>query len=252
MPLRVAACQLPDVRDDVPQTLAMIEACAAHSQRAGVRLVCFPEAFLQGYSADPRHVAATAIDLASSAFRRMLARLDSLAPLLVLGLIERDGNAFFNSAVVIQRGVLVGRYRKVHLLKGESSTFAPGDGYPVFDVDGAKFGVNICYDLCFSESVAQIAAAGAGLVVCPCSNMMSAPKAEEWRHRHNAIRAERAREAGVWLLSADVTGERDGRISYGPTAVIDPSGAVVDQVPLETTGMVIAEIRELRRVAGRC
>jgi hypothetical protein len=43
-------------------------------------------------------------------------------------------------------------------------------------------------------------------------------------------------------VSSDVTGERDEWISYGPTAVIDPLGVVVAQVPLLKTGMVVAEI----------
>jgi carbon-nitrogen hydrolase len=47
---------------------------------------------------------------------------------------------------------------------------------------------------------------------------------------------------GVWVISSDVTGERDDRISYGPTAVIDPAGNVVAQVPLLETGRVVAEI----------
>jgi predicted amidohydrolase len=47
----------------------------------------------------------------------------------------------------------------------------------------------------------------------------------------------------VWLVSADVTGARDEhRVGYGPTSVINPRGEVVAQVPLMTTGMVVADI----------
>ncbi len=48
---------------------------------------------------------------------------------------------------------------------------------------------------------------------------------------HNSVRGERCRETGLWLVSADVTGERDGRISLGPTAVPNPAGEVVAQLP---------------------
>ncbi len=51
-----------------------------------------------------------------------------------------------------------------------------------------------------------------------------------------------AGETGLWIVSADITGERDGRISYGPTAVINPQGQVVAQVPLLEIGMVTLEI----------
>ena len=46
----------------------------------------------------------------------------------------------------------------------------------------------------------------------------------------------------MWLVSADVTGERDDKISYGPTAVLNPAGQVVDQVPLLTEGMLVIDI----------
>lgn len=47
----------------------------------------------------------------------------------------------------------------------------------------------------------------------------------------------------MWLVSVDVTGQRDGqRIAYDPTSVINPDGNVVAQVPLLTTGIVVASI----------
>lgn len=64
-----------------------------------------------------------------------------------------------------------------------------------------------------------------------------------WKDLHHAIRAERVRETGMWLVSADVTGERDeSRVGWGPTSVISPRAEVVAQVPLMTTGMVVADI----------
>jgi predicted amidohydrolase len=73
--------------------------------------------------------------------------------------------------------------------------------------------------------------------------MMRRDKALRWRHRHNEVRIRRVRETGLWLVSADVTGQRDDvRIGLGPTCVINPAGRVVDQVPTGTTGMAIAEI----------
>jgi len=240
--MRIAACQVDDVRNDVPRAVSLIQAYVADAERQGAQLVCFPECFLQGYDVDASHVADVAMDLASSEFSRILRGLKSFEPTIVIGVIERERDACFKSAVVVRRGALVTRYRKTHLLEGERSVFTPGDDYPVFDAAGVKVGINICYDTNFPEAAGAVARAGATLVVCPCNNMMRHVTADAWKHRHNDIRAMRAREARVWLLSSDVTGERDGRISYGPTAVIDPRGTVVDQVPLMTTGMALADI----------
>jgi predicted amidohydrolase len=72
--------------------------------------------------------------------------------------------------------------------------------------------------------------------------MMPRANAEKFRDMHNAARGERCRETGLWLISADVTGERDGRISWGPTAVLNPAGEVEAQLPLESPGLLIFDI----------
>jgi predicted amidohydrolase len=72
--------------------------------------------------------------------------------------------------------------------------------------------------------------------------MHSRKTAERWKNVHNSARGDRCREAGLWLVSADVTGERDGRISWGPTAVLNPAGEVVAQLPLEKTGLLVIDI----------
>jgi predicted amidohydrolase len=88
-----------------------------------------------------------------------------------------------------------------------------------------------------------LAGQGAQLLLVPAQNMMRRQAATHWKDLHNQIRAERVRETGMWLASADVTGERDEhRIGYGPTSVINPRAETVAQVPLMTTGMVVADI----------
>ncbi len=240
--MRVAACQTPDVCADVPRALDIIESQSILAGREGARLVCFPEAFLQGYVVERGHVERHAMDLASLAFAAVLERLDHVEPMLVFGLIERDADGFHNSAVVVHQGRLVGRFRKAHLIGHEQHVFEPGSAYPLFDLDGLRFSINVCYDMRFAEAALIPAAAGARLLVCPANNMLTRASADEWKHRHNALRAEHARRAGLWLLSSDVTGVRGKRVSYGPTAVIDPSGTVRKQLPLMTPGTLLWDL----------
>lgn len=138
---------------------------------------------------------------------------------------------------------MIAHYRKTHLLKGEASVFTRGSGSPVFDVRGTKVGINICHDLSVSESIESAAASGATMLACPCNNMLPRDVAEEWKLRHNELRSCHAKAHGVWIVSSDVTGERDDWISYGPTAVIDPMGTVIAQVPLQEAGMILVDIR---------
>jgi 5-aminopentanamidase len=239
--MKVATCQMPDLRDSA-LALTTVREYALRAQRLGARLVAFPEAFLQGYEISADHAAATAIDLGATEFERLLRQLADLEPVIVLGLIEKDARGFHNTAVVIERGRLSTKYRKRHLLETEARIFEPGVDFPVLEVDGVRVGISICYDLQFRDTSDLAAKACVRVLVCPCNNMLRRENAEKWKHLHNAVRADRAREARVWILSSDVAGERGPRIAYGPTALIDPSGAVVDQVPLLTEGLLVAEV----------
>lgn len=202
----------------------------------------FPECFLQGYLVDDEHVRAHALDLAGAAFRKILDRLSTVRPTLVFGVIEQRESSYFNAAVVVRTGNVECVYRKTHLVPGEG-LFQCGNEYPTFDVNGVICGLNICYDTNFAEAARAVAAQGARVLLVPSQNMMALQAAEEWKLRHNSVRAERARETGMWLVSADVTGSRDlNRIAYGPTSVMNPSGDVVAQVPLMTEGMVFADV----------
>jgi predicted amidohydrolase len=239
--VRIAAAQTLEYRENVEAALT----CALHmirkAEAEGARLLCFPEGFLQGYLTEYEAARRAAMDLGSQAFATVMSRLADAGPMIVMGMIEVQGEALFNTAVVIEKGKLIGRYRKAHLLKGERF-FQPGSETPVFTIDGLRFGINICYDTGFSEAARKVALTGASLLVCCANNMMPRANAEKFRDMHNAARGERCRETGLWLISADVTGERDGRISWGPTAVLNPAGEVEAQLPLESPGLLIFDI----------
>lgn len=240
--LRVGACQTPEILGDIEAALTCIECFAQQSESAHVDLLLFPECFLQGYLVEEEDLRRQALDLQSAAFASILQRLTRLRPTLVVGMIELRRGRYFNSAVVISSGRIVGVYRKTHLSAGES-LFEPGGAFPVFELNGVTYGINICFDTNFADAAAPLAARGARLMLVPAQNMMKRGAAEEWKLLHNRIRAERVRETGMWLVSADVTGARDDlRVAYGPTSVMNPEAEIVAQVPLMATGMVFAEI----------
>jgi len=240
--LRVGACQTPEILGDVEAALACVESFAEQAEAEGVDLLLFPERFLQGYLVEGPHLRTHALDLDGEGFGAVLKRLKGISQTLVFGLIEWQGGRLFNTAVVVERGVLLGAYRKTHLVPGEA-LFHHGKDYPVFHLKGVRFGINICYDAQFAEAAAGVAAQGARLLLLAAQNMMRCPAADHWKDLHNKIRTERVRETGMWLASSDVTGVRgEERVGYGPTCVINPRGEVVARVPLMEIGMAIAEI----------
>ena len=78
-----------------------------------------------------------------------------------------------NAAILIGRkGEVLGTYRKNHLVVSlERGTMesgcTPGKSLPVFDCDFGKLGIQICYDMEFAESWAELARRGAELIAWP-------------------------------------------------------------------------------------
>jgi predicted amidohydrolase len=239
--VRIAAAQTAEFREDIGAALNCVTDVAARAEAEGALLVCFPEAFLQGYLTDEAPARRNALDLASPAFAAVLNRLPRTGPMIVMGMIEVEEGRLFNTAIVVNRGAVVGRYRKAHLLAGEK-IFDAGRDSGVFEIGGLRFGINICNDTNFPAAARKVADLGASLIVCPANNMHRRETAEALKDMHNSVRGERCRETGLWLVSADVTGERDGRISWGPTAVLNPAGEIEIQLPLDKAGLLVFDI----------
>ncbi|MEM6429432.1 MAG: carbon-nitrogen hydrolase family protein [Deinococcota bacterium] len=239
--MTLASCQLLDIQQNIQQTLQIILDYATQADLQGADVVCFPECYLQGYVVHKKLTLQLALDLSAPDFQASLERLSSIQSTLVFGLIEVCHEKLYNTAVVVKQGELLGCYRKTKLLSGEH-VFEAGSEYPIFDLGDVRFGINICYDMNFSECARAVAEQGAQLLMCPANNMMRYDVAKKLKDKHNESRCQRAVESGLYILSADVTGERNGRISYGPTALINPRGEVVAQVPLLQEDMIVQEI----------
>lgn len=239
--MRIAAAQTPEFVGNTNAALDWLVSVAVQAEVEGAVLLCLPEGFLQGYLTDEKSARGHAIDLASTEFETILARLPKTGPMIVFGMIEIENGRLFNAAAVVDRGNLVGRYRKIHLLRSEQC-FDAGNDPHLFEVDGLRFGISICYDTNFPEAAEKIAALGASLIVCPANNMLGRQTTDKYKDLHNQVRGDRCRETGLWLVSADVTGQREGRISFGPTAILDPSGQVAAQLPLGEPGLLIFDL----------
>lgn len=240
--MKVAACQLPEIVADVRTAVSLARTYAERAASEGACLVSLPECFLQGYDLEPAHLEKAALDLGGAAFREVLEALADVTPVVVLGVIERERELLYNTAVAIKRGRMIARYRKIHLLAPERAVFTAGREPAVFEVEGMRVGIAICNDLRSPEVVERTVLAGATVLVSPCSNRLPRAAAEEWRFRHHEIRARLAVAHGIWIVTADIVSERDGWISYGPSAIIDPRGEIVGQVPLMTEGLAVADI----------
>lgn len=88
---------------------------------------------------------------------------------IVAGLLEREGDVVYNTAVLIDRkGNLAGKYRKTSLPREEiDGGVTPGNSFPVFDTDFGRIGIMICWDVTFPEPARALAQQGAEVIFLP-------------------------------------------------------------------------------------
>jgi len=166
-------------------------------------VVCLGEAITKVGNNEP--YAAVAEPVPGPSTEALGAKAKQYGMYVVAGLTEREGNAVYNTGVLIDRqGKLAGKYRKVHLPREEiESGITPGDSYPVFQADFGRVGIMICYDIFFTDPAKALAAQGAEIIFAPV-----------WGCKYDQLKV-RASENHVVVVSAGYDVE---------TAVINPLG----------------------------
>ncbi|MFZ6647708.1 carbon-nitrogen hydrolase family protein [Undibacterium sp. TJN25] len=242
---RVAAFQRHPLFDDISGTTQRLMEDLAWCDREHVDLAVFPECYLQGYASDTDTVSRRALVLQGDDFQGFAKALADFRTDLIVGLAERRPGAggagveFYNTAVVMRSGRLLGRYAKAH---PNEAAFAAGKDFPVFDRAGWRYGINICNDANFADVALEISHQGASLLCYPLNNMLLPATAQQWRSKSLQNLQQRALDTGCWVVSSDVTGETVGKMSYGCTCIVSPNGTLVKQVPEGEEGVVMLDI----------
>jgi apolipoprotein N-acyltransferase len=154
----------------------------------------------------------------------------------------------FNSALVIDpEGNALGRYDKIHLvpfgeyvpmrdllffagkLTREVGEFSPGSDRRIFDLNGTRFGVFICYESIYPGEVRQFAANGAQALINISDDGWFGHSGAPAQHLQMARM--RALENHRWVLVST---------NSGLTVSIDPLGRVVKMAPSDVrTALVV-------------
>ncbi len=174
---------------------------------------------------------------------------------ILAGTLAESGPAGrpYNTSVLIDpSGTITATYRKIHLFDveledgpsdRESDRVTPGDRAVIGDVDGAKVGLTICYDLRFPELYRALAVAGAEILAVP-ANFLERTGRDHW----DVLLRARAIENGAYVIAPAQIGNAGGVRSHGRSMIIDPWGTVMAQAADEVA-IIQAEL-DLDRVAS--
>ncbi len=186
--------------------------------------------------------------------QKLAAACGKLGCFCAFGLLERDGARLFNACLLVGPSGLVGAYRKVHLPFLGIDMFAdPGDRpFAVFDVNGLKVGMHICYDGAFPETARVLALLGADLLLLPTNW----PTHSECAAEH--MIPTRAMENVVYVMAVNRVGEESGFRFIGCSSIVDPSGRRLAKAGPDSEEILVADVdpsvarrKRLVRVPGR-
>jgi len=234
----ISLFQMQPLSGDVPGNIGKIAQAAMAAAEMGAELLVTPELGTSGYALGARFE-----ELAEGRDGSIVGALTEVAAdcglAICAGFPEREGNQVFNTSVLIRPDGTAEFYRKSHLYgDGERAAFVPGADAPhVFDLNGIKTGMLICYDVEFPENVRTLALAGAELILVPTA----LPQGIISRRIADTVVPTRAFENGVFLVYADLCGEENGFSYGGRSVILGPDGDELARAGVKET-LLVADV----------
>jgi N-carbamoylputrescine amidase len=227
--------------------------------QAGTQIICFTELgllpFFPQYRAEKKYFQwAEAID--GPTVKKFAEAAVSENIHILLNIFERAGaGEYYDSTVLLKAtgGPALGPVRMMHIAEepgfNEKFYYWPGNTLPqVFDVDGVKIGVAICYDRHFPEYTRQLVLQGAEIIFAPFAGLVNDPiKMYEIEMQGLAFQNQ------VFVAAVNRVGKEQTVEFIGGSFVVDPAGEVIARAPLGEDKLLLVDcdlsrIEEMRQV----
>lgn len=239
--MKLAIAQFNPTVGDLRGNARRLAELAGQASQAGATLLLAPELALCGYP--PEDLALRDDFYHENAL--VLAELGETLPAgltLVVGHPLLEAGQRYNAASVIRDRCIIATYRKQQLpnyaVFDEVRTFTPGDAACVFELEGTRFGVNICADIWFQGSAEQARDAGAEvLLVLNASPFHMHKQLERFE-----IARKRTVESGLGLIYANAVGAQDELVFDGGSFAMGRDGQVTAQCPAFEEGLFFLDL----------
>lgn len=144
---------------------------------------------------------------------------------LVFGMLERDGDALYDTAVAAAPDGKLLPYRKSHLYPTESALFAAGTELVVAPTPAGRLGMMICFEHAFPDVATALALRGAQILVIPSAVPFG------YEHLLTLRTRARAQDNQVFAVGCNLAGNG----FCGRSLVADPRGEVLTEAGTEET-----------------
>lgn len=203
-------------------------------------LMVLPELFSSGYTfGEMEEVQKLSEEIPNGKSTQALIEIAKEKDMLIAGGVsEVSGGRYFNSAVLAGPEGYIGKYQKIHLFFEENLWFKPGEtGFPIFEVNGLKLGMLICFDWIFPEAMRTLALKGADIILHMTNLVLPF---------YQVSATTRAIENRVFIILANRYGneKRKGRnFNFtGQSEIVSPKGEILIQSLSDTDDVKVIEI----------
>jgi NAD+ synthase (glutamine-hydrolysing) len=240
--MRIAAAQLNQTVGDFDGNARRIIDAAKAAAAAGANLLLTPELSICGYPPEDLLLRPAFHERAASALDRIVAETAALDLALLVGMPVIEAGQRFNSAVLIERGQIRGRYSKRELPNYgvfDERRYFREDGTPfVFECLGLKFGVLICEDFWFRHAPRAAVEAGAQVLLVLNASPFHMGKQDL---RVDVARAN-VTSLGVPMVAANLVGGQDELVFDGLSFALSATGALRVQAPFCEPALMIVDL----------
>ena len=217
------------------------------------RIICFQEIFNLRWFPRDRNTDLTMLaePMDGNTVKIFQNKIKGTDTVVILPIVEKSGDKYFNSCVVLQGDTVLGCYRKIHVtdipLWEEKHYFDRGNtGFPVFNTVHGNIGVQVSWDNFFFEGSRILRMNGADIIFSPTSCAFKS------QHIWQNVISGNAISNGVFIMRVNRVGSEEAQDFYGMSFCVNPEGELVGGPTGQADSVLLADIdmeqlRQIRR-----
>jgi agmatine deiminase len=237
-----------DIKANVEKTVKMI----AQAAKKGAKIIALQELFQTPYFPqwEGKKKDDFAEEIGGYTVSAMKAAAKKFGVTLVVPIYEKKGKKYYNTAIVINKdGKMVGQYHKVHIPHDpgfyEKEYFEHStEGYKIFEVDGVKFAVLICYDQWFPEAARMARLNGAEIIFYPTAiaDIIGYKHPNDWHDAWETSMRGHAIANSVVVAAANRVGVEGRSRFWGQSFVSDPWGKILKRASKDKEEVIVQKV----------
>lgn len=249
------ALAVPQIEDEPEINLAAMVAMATEASKVGAEFIMFSEAAVTGLrnTGVPNYDLALGQPIPGPASKLLAQTAQKQAIWIAFGLFEHDDGLLYDTALLIDSsGEIHLRYRRIdprwhhyHSKPAPRAIYAQGKDIPVVQTPLGQTVFLICGDLFNETCQLDLPKHNVNWLLVPMARCFYENKLspEEWEQKERDVYAEKAKQFGVNMLLVNQLGDYEPDCPYfGGALVINHKGIILDEYPIQQSGMLITEI----------